>query len=78
MDNIVVAQLIGAGLACIGLGGVGAGLGTLFGSIINAIGRNPSSADAVKGTGLLYFALIEAVALYALAVAFLILFKHWG
>lgn len=76
--DITTAKLLGAGLACIGLGGVGAGLGTLFGSIITAIGRNPAAADSVKGTGLLYFALIEAVALYALAIAFLILFKSWG
>jgi len=68
------AKLIGAGLAVIPLFGVGIGLGMLFSSIINAMGRNPSVADAVKGTGLFYFALIEAIALFALVVALLMLF----
>jgi F-type H+-transporting ATPase subunit c len=68
------AKLIGAGIAVIPLFGVGIGLGMLFSSIITAMGRNPSVADAVKGTGLFYFALIEAIALFALVVALLMLF----
>jgi len=68
------AKLIGAGIAVIPLLGVGIGLGMLFSSIITAIGRNPSVADQVKGTGLFYFALVEAIALFALVVALLILF----
>ena len=68
------AKLIGAGIAVIPLLGVGIGLGMLFSSIITAIGRNPSVADQVKGTGLFYFALVEAIALFALVIALLILF----
>lgn len=68
------AKLIAAGIAVLPLFGVGLGLGMLFSSIITAIGRNPSVTDTVKGTGLLYFALIEAIALFALVVALLILF----
>lgn len=68
------AKLIGAGLAVLPLLGVGIGLGLLFSSVINAIGRNPSVADQVKGTGLIYFALVEAIALFALVVSLLILF----
>lgn len=68
------AKLIGAALAVLPLFGVGLGLGNLFSSIITAIGRNPSVADSVKGAGLIYFALIEAVALFALVVSLLILF----
>jgi F0F1-type ATP synthase membrane subunit c/vacuolar-type H+-ATPase subunit K len=68
------AKLIGAGLAVIPLAGVGAGLGILFGNVISAMGRNPSVADAVKGTGLFYFALVEAIALFALVISLLILF----
>lgn len=69
------AKLIGAGIAVIPLLGVGIGLGMLFSSIIGAIARNPSVADQVKGSGFLYFALIEAVALFALLIAILILFN---
>lgn len=68
------AKLIGAGIAVLPLLGVGIGLGLLFSSVINTIGRNPSAANSVKGAGLLYFALVEAIALFALVVALLILF----
>lgn len=72
--DAAAAKLIGAGIAVIPLLGVGIGLGMLFSSIITAMGRNPSVADSVKGAGFLYFALVEAVALFALVVALLILF----
>ena len=68
------AKLIGAGIAVMPLLGVGIGLGLLFSSIITAMGRNPSVSDAVKGAGLFYFALVEAIALFALVIALLILF----
>ena len=72
--DLQVAKLIAAGLAVIAVLGPGIGLGILFGNIISAIGRNPSSADVVKGTGLIYFALIEALALFALGMAFFFIY----
>ena len=68
------AKLIGAGSAVLPLLGVGIGLGMLFSSVINAMGRNPSVTDAVKGTALFYFALVEAIALFALVISLLLLF----
>lgn len=68
------AKMVGAGLAVIGLGGVGAGIGNIFASLISSIARNPSSRGQVFGLAMLGFALVEAVALYALLIAFLILF----
>ncbi len=68
------AKLIGASIAVLPLLGVGIGLSLLFSSVINTIGRNPSVANTVKGAGLLYFALVEAIALFALVIALLILF----
>jgi F-type H+-transporting ATPase subunit c len=68
------AKLIGAGLAVLPLLGVGIGLGMLFSSVISAMGRNPSVTEAVKGTALFYFALVEAIALFALVIALLLLF----
>jgi F0F1-type ATP synthase membrane subunit c/vacuolar-type H+-ATPase subunit K len=68
------AQMIGAGISVIPLLGVGIGLGMLFSAIITAMGRNPSVAEGVKGAGLFYFALVEAIALFALVIALLILF----
>lgn len=68
------AKLIGAALAVIPLLGVGLGLGNLFSSIIQVMGRNPAAAESVKGAGLFYFALVEAIALFALVISLLILF----
>ena len=69
------AQLLGAGLAVIGLGGVGIGIGSIFASLIGSIARNPAARAQVFPMGMLGFALVEAVALYALLIAFLILFS---
>ena len=41
--DIEAAKMIGAGLAVIGLGGVGVGIGNIFASLIGAISRNPAS-----------------------------------
>ncbi len=72
--SVDAAKMIGAGIAVIPLAGVGIALGMLFSSIITTMGRNPSMADTVKGAGLFYFALVEAIALFALVIALLILF----
>ena len=48
MDPIA-AKYIGAGIACIGMGGAGIGVGTLFGNYLAAALRNPSAAQG-QGT----------------------------
>jgi F-type H+-transporting ATPase subunit c len=68
------AKLIGAGLATIALAGVGVGIGNIFGNFVSGALRNPGAANRVFGNVLLGFALTEAVALFALVIAFLILF----
>ena len=68
------AKLIGAGLAVIALAGVGVGIGNIFAALVNAIGRNPSATNEVFGIGILGFALTEAVALFALVIALLLLY----
>ncbi|WP_334128111.1 F0F1 ATP synthase subunit C [Sneathiella sp.] len=68
------AKYIGAGLATIALTGVGLGIGNIFGSYISGSLRNPAAAPKVFANVLLGFALTEAVALFALVIAFLILF----
>ena len=72
--DLAAARYIGAGLAVIALAGVGVGIGTIFASMVSAIGRNPAARPHVFGLGILGFALTEAVALYALVIAFIILF----
>lgn len=70
------AKLVGAALA-IGLGaiGPGIGLGILAGKALEAIGRNPEAQGKVQTTMILAIAVTEAVAIYALVVALMILFS---
>ncbi|HEX5454303.1 MAG TPA: F0F1 ATP synthase subunit C [Stellaceae bacterium] len=68
------AKMIGAGLAAIGVAGAGVGIGNIFGTLVSSISRNPASREQVFGIGMLGFALTEAVALYALLIAFLVLY----
>jgi F-type H+-transporting ATPase subunit c len=72
--DLAAARYIGAGLAVIALAGVGVGIGNIFSALVSAIGRNPAARPHVFGLGILGFALTEAVALYALVIAFIILF----
>lgn len=67
-------KLISASIAILPLFAVALALGMFFSNVVKAIGRNPSVADTVKEVSLLYFALIEAIALFALVVALLMLF----
>jgi F-type H+-transporting ATPase subunit c len=69
------AKLIGAGLATIGLAGAGAGIGIVFAALINATSRNPSLKQQLFGYAILGFALTEAMGLFALMMAFLILYS---
>jgi F0F1-type ATP synthase membrane subunit c/vacuolar-type H+-ATPase subunit K len=72
--NIIAFKALGAGIAVIALAGVGIGIGNIFSALVTAVARNPSARDQVFGLGILGFALTEAVALFALLIAFLILF----
>ena len=72
--DLLSAKQLGAGLAVIALAGVGAGIGNIFAALVTSVARNPAARERVFGLAILGFALTEAVALYALVIAFLILF----
>ncbi len=72
--ELAAAKALGAGIAVIALAGVGLGIGNIFASMIASVARNPAARDTVFPIGILGFALTEAVALFALLIAFLILF----
>lgn len=71
---IKAAQIIGAGISTIALGGAGVGIGNIFGSLIQGVARNPNEKDELFRFAILGFALTEAIALFALMMAFLLLF----
>ena len=73
-DIVEAAKLIGAGLAAIGVTGGGIGIGSVVGGAVQAMGRNPDAAPLNPTNMIIGIAFAEAVAIYALAVAFIILF----
>jgi F-type H+-transporting ATPase subunit c len=68
-------KLLAAGLA-IGIGaiGPGIGIGILGQGAMNAIGRNPEAQGAILTNMILAIAFAEAIAIYALVVAVVLIF----
>jgi F-type H+-transporting ATPase subunit c len=68
------AKFIGAGIACIGMGGAGVGVGHIFGNYLAAAIRNPAAATG-QFTNLIFgFAVTEALGIFSFLVALLLLF----
>jgi len=72
--ELAAAQMIGAGLAMIGTIGAGLGIGILVNGAVQGIARNPDASGTVQTNMILGIAFAEAVAIYCLVVALLILF----
>ena len=73
--DIESAKLLGAGIAVLGVIGSGIGIGSIFSAFITAVGRkNPEAREHVFTMTMLGFALVEALALFALIIALLLLF----
>ncbi len=75
LNNPESAKAIAAALA-IGLGAIGPGLGIgmLASKAMEAIGRNPEAEAKIKTNMILAIAFTEAIAIYALVVALIIIF----
>jgi F-type H+-transporting ATPase subunit c len=71
MENL---KVVGSGLATIGIAGPGVGAGLIFQGLIMSSARNPKIKNELFGLSILCFALTEALALFALMMAFLLLF----
>ncbi|HEY5503949.1 MAG TPA: ATP synthase F0 subunit C [Sedimentisphaerales bacterium] len=69
------AKLLGAGLA-MGLGaiGPGIGLGLIGNAMLNGVARNPEAQGRMFTNMILMAGLTEAVAIYALVIAVLLIF----
>jgi F-type H+-transporting ATPase subunit c len=70
-----MAKLLGAGLA-MGFGaiGPGIGIGILTAGAMQALGRNPEARGPILTNMMIGIALTEAVAIYALVVAIILIF----
>ena len=73
--DISVLKTIAAGWA-IGLDslGPGIGIGLLAAKAMEALGRNPEASGPIQQNMILALAFAEAIAIYALVVAFVIIF----
>jgi len=67
-------RLLGAGMAMLGAIGAGVGVGIAASGGVQAMGRNPDAAPIIQTNMILGMAFAEAVAIYALAVALIIVF----
>ena len=66
-----IAMAIAAG---VGVFGPGIGIGLLVAKALEAIGRNPEAAGKIQATMFIGIAFVEALAIFALVVAFVIKF----
>ncbi|MGB3271560.1 MAG: F0F1 ATP synthase subunit C [Xanthobacteraceae bacterium] len=73
MDPIA-AKYIGAGIACIGMGGAGLGVGLIFANYLSSALRNPSAAQGQFANLIFGFAVTEALGIFSLLIALLLLF----
>lgn len=76
MEQAIIdaGKYIGAGLACVGMAGAGIGLGSLFGNFLSGALRNPSAADGQFGRLIFGFAVTEALGIFSLLIALLLIF----
>ena len=72
---LAASKYIGAGLACSGLIGAGAGIGLIFASLIGATARNPQLRGQLFSYSILCLALAEATGLFSLMISFLVLYS---
>jgi F0F1-type ATP synthase membrane subunit c/vacuolar-type H+-ATPase subunit K len=71
---VQAARYIGAGLAMIGAAGAGVGVGLAAMGGVQAMGRNPDVTSTIQVNMILGIVFAEAIAIYAMAVALIVLF----
>ncbi len=69
-----LGQYIGAGLATLGMGGAAIGVGNIFAQYLAGALRNPSAADGQFARLIFGFAVTEALGIFSLLIALLLLF----
>lgn len=67
-------KYVGAGLACIGLGGAAMGVGNVAANYLAGALRNPSAAASQTATLFIGMAFAEALGIFSFLVALLLLF----
>lgn len=70
----LMGKYIGAGLATIGLGGAGIGVGHVAGNYLSGALRNPSAAPGQITTLFVGIAFAEALGIFSFLIALLLMF----
>ncbi|AZL15746.1 F0F1 ATP synthase subunit C [Rickettsiales endosymbiont of Stachyamoeba lipophora] len=68
-------KYIAIGLMAIGMFGAAMGVGNIFTALLNAIARNPAVEAKMSGRALLGAAMVEAMGIFALVVAFILIYS---
>ncbi|MDA0902044.1 MAG: F0F1 ATP synthase subunit C [Proteobacteria bacterium] len=68
-------KYVGVGLLGLGMAGAALAIGNIFGSFFNALSRNPSAAEKIEKYIYIAVGLAEAMGIFAVLLAFLILFS---
>lgn len=72
--DVEAARALAAGIAMFGMLGPGIGIGVLAFGAMQAIGRNPEATPLIQTNMILAIALTEAIGIYALVVALVLIF----
>ncbi len=71
MNSFEVAAALAIGIGALG---PGIGIGLIAGPALGAMGRNPDAANVIRTNMILAIVFAEAISIYALVVALIILF----
>jgi F-type H+-transporting ATPase subunit c len=73
--DLIALKYIGAGLLSIGMAGAALAIGNIFASFFDALARNPSASAKIEKYIYIAVGLAEAMGIFAVLLAFLILFS---
>jgi F-type H+-transporting ATPase subunit c len=73
--DLMALKFIGVGLLAIGMTGAAIAIGNIFSSFFASIARNPSAAPKIEKYIYIAVGLAEAMGIFAVLLAFLILFS---
>jgi ATP synthase F0 subunit c len=74
IDWVMVAKVVAAAFVMVPTAGAALGIGIMGYAAVQGISRNPEASSEVQTTLILAVAFTEAIAIYALVIALLILF----
>lgn len=73
--DLMALKFVGAGLMALGMLGAAIGVGSIFGSLLNAMSRNPSASEQLQRMAFIGAGLAEAMGLFSFVIAMLLIFS---